>query len=74
MSKLPAMMVSMTTTITALGIAAQGALAEPDQPKTLVIMASDVGWASLGRYHQVVKSNATHTKKQLRTLACPPAG
>lgn len=65
MSKLPAMMVSMTTTITALGIAAHGALAETDQPNILVIMADDVGWASLGSYHQGIKSIETPNLDQL---------
>ena len=65
MPKLSAMMVSITTTIAALGFATHGALAETDQPNILVIMADDVGWASLGSYHQGIKSIETPNLDQL---------
>ena len=38
---------------------AQPALSETDKPNIVVIMADDVGWASLGSYHQGVKSIQT---------------
>ena len=39
--------------------------AETQPPNILVIMADDVGWASLGSYHQGVKSIQTPNLDQL---------
>ena len=51
---------SVFTLIGACAIAASAAVAQADdQPNILVIMADDVGWASLGSYHQGVKSIKT---------------
>lgn len=56
-------MVQIKTVFTFIGacaIAASAAVAQADdQPNILVIMADDVGWASLGSYHQGVKSIKT---------------
>lgn len=56
-------MVQIKTVFTFIGacaIAASAAVARADdQPNILVIMADDVGWASLGSYHQGVKSIKT---------------
>lgn len=56
-------MIQIKTVFTFFGacaIAASAAVAQADdQPNILVIMADDVGWASLGSYHQGVKSIKT---------------
>ncbi len=52
MLKLPSILLSATAAIAVVGIASQSAMAETNQPNILVIMADDVGWASLGSYHQ----------------------
>ncbi len=44
---------------------ASAAQAQSDKPNILVIMADDVGWASLGSYHQGVKSIQTPNLDQL---------
>lgn len=57
MIKTPSLLVSAAS---ALGLAAMSqAWAETEQPNILFIMADDVGWASLGSYHQGVKSIQT---------------
>ncbi|WP_406649893.1 arylsulfatase [Aliisedimentitalea scapharcae] len=48
-----------------LGLTPVFAHAETDKPNILVIMADDVGWASLGSYHQGVKSIQTPNLDQL---------
>jgi arylsulfatase len=57
---------SVTAFIGACVISASGAVALADnQPNIIVIMADDVGWASLGSYHQGVKSIETPNLDQL---------
>lgn len=51
--------------ILATGMLPVLAYADTDQPNILVIMADDVGWASLGSYHQGVKSIETPNLDQL---------
>lgn len=65
MFKLRSILVSATAAIVAVGIAPDRAMADSDQPNILVIMADDVGWASLGSYHQGVKSIETPYLDQL---------
>lgn len=57
--------ISAAATIATLSIATAPVLAEDAQPNILVIMADDVGWASLGSYHQGVKSIKTPNLDQL---------
>ncbi|AEI94049.1 arylsulfatase [Roseobacter litoralis] len=52
---------ALVTTI--VGMSA--AIAQEDRPNILVIMADDVGWASLGSYHQGIKSIETPNLDQL---------
>jgi arylsulfatase A-like enzyme len=40
-------------------VAATAVSAQAEKPNILVIMADDVGWASLGSYHQGIKSIET---------------
>ncbi|WP_120499831.1 arylsulfatase [Roseovarius sp. EL26] len=63
MLKLRSILVSATTAIVTVG--AIPVAADTDQPNILVIMADDVGWASLGSYHQGVKSIETPNLDQL---------
>ena len=47
----------MTSILATIGTASSASGAE--KPNILVIMADDVGWASLGSYHQGIKSIET---------------
>ena len=51
--------------VAVMGLMPGLAMADTDQPNILVIMADDVGWASLGSYHQGVKSIQTPNLDQL---------
>ncbi len=52
--------------IAAIGLTASAAFADANErPNILVIMADDVGWASLGAYHGGVKSIETPNLDQL---------
>ncbi len=55
----------VSATLATASVCALPVLAETDQPNILVIMADDVGWASLGSYHQGVKSIKTPNLDQL---------
>lgn len=46
-------------------VSVSASLAQEERPNILVIMADDVGWASLGSYHQGVKSIKTPNLDQL---------
>ena len=54
-----------SATLATATVCTMPASAEADQPNILVIMADDVGWASLGSYHQGVKSIQTPNLDQL---------
>jgi arylsulfatase len=63
--KLAAVVVSISTTCMVAGVAPQIAIAETERPNIVVIMADDVGWASLGSYHGGIKSIQTPNLDQL---------
>lgn len=55
----------LVATLTITGLFGGGVSAASDQPNILVIMADDVGWASLGSYHGGIKSIQTPNLDQL---------
>lgn len=56
---------SVLVALVATAAFASAAIAQEDRPNILVIMADDVGWASLGSYHQGLKSIETPNLDQL---------
>ncbi len=65
MRKAQSILFSVTTAFAVVGTMTVSAMADTDQPNILVIMADDVGWASLGSYHGGVKSIQTPNLDQL---------